>query len=66
MQEALWALAARAAVAVGDRAAMRRARTALAPAAGEWAGAASGMLTVGRVADVLRTLDEALGQEDGS
>ncbi|WP_330186062.1 AfsR/SARP family transcriptional regulator [Dactylosporangium sp. AC04546] len=66
LQEALWSLYARAAVAVGDRAAMRRARLALAPAAGEWAGAASGMLTVGPVSDVLRTLDETLGRGEDS
>ncbi|MBE1536608.1 AfsR/SARP family transcriptional regulator [Actinomadura algeriensis] len=55
MQEAMWCLVARAAVAVGDRATMARARAALVPAAGELAGAGSGLLTVGPVA---RYLDE--------
>ncbi|HEX2312278.1 MAG TPA: SARP family transcriptional regulator, partial [Thermomonospora sp.] len=54
--EALWCLVARAAVAVGDQQAMRRAHTALAPAAGELAGAGSGMLTAGPVAGYLADL----------
>lgn len=49
LAEALWCLLARAAAAAGDEAAMRRARQALEPAAGEWGGAASGLLTVGPV-----------------
>jgi hypothetical protein len=52
----LWCLFARAAVAAADRAAVRRAADALAPAAAEWAGAASGMLTLGPVADQLAAL----------
>ncbi|GIE35128.1 SARP family transcriptional regulator [Actinoplanes italicus] len=59
LAEALWCLYGRAAIATGDRAAMVRARRALAPAAAEWAGAASGALTVGRVADHLVALDSA-------
>jgi hypothetical protein len=39
---------------------MTRAHRALAPAAAEWAGAASGTLTVGAVADHLAALDAAL------
>ena len=35
---------------------MARARDALAPAAGEWAGAASGLLTVGSVEVALSAL----------
>lgn len=58
--EALWGLTARAAVTLADRPAMRRARAALAPAAGELAGAGSGMLTLGPVADELDRLDAAL------
>ncbi|SDK33866.1 DNA-binding transcriptional activator of the SARP family [Nonomuraea jiangxiensis] len=58
--EALWCLIAQAAVGVGDREAMRRARAALAPAAGELAGAGSGMLTVGPVARHLADLAAAL------
>ncbi|WP_433789184.1 AfsR/SARP family transcriptional regulator [Actinoplanes sp. CA-252034] len=60
LAEALWCLFGRAAISAGDRTAMRRARRALAPAAGEWAGAASGALTVGTVADHLAALDTAL------
>ena len=56
LYEAMWSLIARAAVAVGDRQVMRRARTALRPAAGELAGAGSGLLTFGPVSDVLETL----------
>ncbi|WP_281941074.1 AfsR/SARP family transcriptional regulator [Micromonospora sp. AKA38] len=59
--EALWCLTGRAAVALGDRAAMRRARAALAPAAHEVAGAGSGMLTAGPVAAHLDRLDAAIG-----
>jgi DNA-binding SARP family transcriptional activator len=60
LAEALWCLFGRAAIAAGDREAMTRARRALAPAAAEWAGAASGTLTVGAVADHLAALDAAL------
>ena len=57
--EALWCLYARAAVAAGDAVAVRRAADALAPAEAEWAGAASGMLTLGPVADQLTVLRAA-------
>ncbi|MFE2614401.1 BTAD domain-containing putative transcriptional regulator [Micromonospora chalcea] len=60
LQEALWCLTGRAAVALGDREVMLRARDALAPAAGELAGAGSGLLTVGPVAAHLDRLDAAL------
>jgi hypothetical protein len=53
--EALWCLTGRAAIAVGDTAMMRRAHEALAPAAGELAGAGSGLLTLGPVS---RHLDD--------
>jgi DNA-binding SARP family transcriptional activator len=53
--EALWVLAARAALAVGDGPLGDRAAVALAPAAGELA-AGSGLLTAGPVDDVLRAL----------
>ncbi len=59
--EALWCLTAHAAVAVGDRGAMERAYEALLPAAGELAGASSGLLTVGPVAEHLAALAAALG-----
>ncbi|MEV0154233.1 BTAD domain-containing putative transcriptional regulator [Micromonospora sp. NPDC050686] len=59
--EALWCLAGRAAVGVGDRAVLGRAREALLPAAGEVAGAGSGMLTVGPVAGYLDEFAAALG-----
>jgi DNA-binding SARP family transcriptional activator len=57
--EALWCLLARAAIQVGDHALMRRARSALEPARGELAGAASGLLTAGPVADHLDALAAA-------
>jgi DNA-binding SARP family transcriptional activator len=53
--EALWCLTGRAAIAVGDTAMIRRAHEALAPAAGELAGAGSGLLTLGPVS---RHLDD--------
>ncbi|WP_030837384.1 AfsR/SARP family transcriptional regulator [Streptomyces hygroscopicus] len=58
--EALWCLAGQAAIALGDRETMARARTALAPAAGELAGAGSGLLTLGPVSRHLADLTEAL------
>ncbi|MEV2253547.1 BTAD domain-containing putative transcriptional regulator [Streptomyces sp. NPDC050147] len=58
--EALWCLAGRAAIAVDDREVMRRAHTELAPAAGELAGAGSGLLTLGPVARHLDDLATAL------
>ncbi|MFE3034851.1 BTAD domain-containing putative transcriptional regulator [Streptomyces canus] len=57
--EALWCLLARAAIQVDDRALMRRAQSALEPARGELAGAASGLLTAGPVADHLDALAAA-------
>ncbi|MER7877220.1 BTAD domain-containing putative transcriptional regulator [Streptomyces solisilvae] len=56
--EALWCLTGRAAIALGDRETMARARTALAPAAAELAGAGSGLLTLGPVS---RHLDDLGG-----
>ncbi|MEU5087655.1 BTAD domain-containing putative transcriptional regulator [Streptomyces sp. NPDC021356] len=56
MYEAMWCLLARAAVAVGDRTLMARARTALTPAASEEGGAGSGLITLGPVADHLALL----------
>ncbi|MGI5290363.1 AfsR/SARP family transcriptional regulator [Nonomuraea polychroma] len=53
LMEAMWCLVARAAVAVDDREVMRRARTRLTPAAGELAGAGSGLLTLGPVSEHL-------------
>ncbi|MCA1007344.1 winged helix-turn-helix domain-containing protein [Rhodococcus hoagii] len=61
LAEALWALAATAAVAVSDTALMRRSRDALAPAAGQIAGAPSGVLTAGPVDHYLALLSDALG-----
>ncbi|MGI5418564.1 BTAD domain-containing putative transcriptional regulator [Actinomadura luteofluorescens] len=58
--EALWCLTAQAAIAVGDPAAMRRARDELVPAAGELAGAQSGLLTLGPVSRHLDDLASAL------
>ncbi|MFJ8780469.1 BTAD domain-containing putative transcriptional regulator [Streptomyces sp. NPDC102476] len=61
LYEALWSLLARAAIEVDDRPLMRRAQRALEPARGELAGAASGLLTAGPVADHLDALAAALG-----
>ena len=58
LAEALWCLIAAAAVAVGDRQVMERARAALLPAEGEIAGAGSGMLTAGPVSDYLTRCSE--------
>jgi hypothetical protein len=58
--EAMWCLTGEAAVAVGDRQRMERARDELLPAADELAGAGSGLLTLGPVADHLAALDAAL------
>ncbi|TXS64223.1 AfsR/SARP family transcriptional regulator [Streptomyces sp. sk2.1] len=59
MSEAMWCLVARAAVAVGDRDVMARARAELAPAASEQGGAGSGLITLGPVADHLGMLASA-------
>jgi DNA-binding SARP family transcriptional activator len=61
LREARLCLTARAALALGDRATMSRVYTELVPAAGELAGAGSGVLTLGPVADHLGDLAAALG-----
>lgn len=53
LQEGLWALIARAARDAGDERRLERARAVLAPAAGELAGAASGLVSFGPVARFL-------------
>nr|WSY58054.1 winged helix-turn-helix domain-containing protein [Streptomyces sp. NBC_00886] len=58
--ETLWCLAAHAALAVDDRDTMERAQAELASAAGELAGAGSGLLTLGPVAQHLDDLGAAL------
>ncbi|SEF13350.1 BTAD domain-containing putative transcriptional regulator [Jiangella alba] len=58
--EATWCLAGRAALLAGDHALAARARAALTPAAGELAGAGSGVLTAGPVALHLAALDDGL------
>lgn len=60
--EVRWCLAARAAVALGDRARASRLYDQLLPAADELAGAGSGLLTLGPVAAVLGELAGALGR----
>jgi DNA-binding SARP family transcriptional activator len=65
LQEAMWCLVARAAVALGDLIAMERARAALVPAAAELAGAGSGLVTLGPVAAHLDPLDRALSTAQG-
>ncbi|TDC49953.1 SARP family transcriptional regulator [Actinomadura sp. KC345] len=59
--EAMWCLAARAAIAVDDRRTMERVRGELAPAAEELAGAGSGLVTFGPVSSYLDDLTTALG-----
>ena len=61
LNEALTCLDARAAIARGDREAMERTHRLLLPAAGELAGAGSGLLTLGPVAHQLGDLARALG-----
>ncbi|MFF0378613.1 AfsR/SARP family transcriptional regulator [Actinoplanes missouriensis] len=63
LAEALWCLYARAAIAAADVPAMARAREALLPASAEWAGAASGVLTLGPVSDQIAALDDALRRD---
>nr|WP_089104444.1 BTAD domain-containing putative transcriptional regulator [Streptomyces hyaluromycini] len=62
VQEALWCVVAAAALELGDRAALRRCRAALSPAAGQLAGAGSGLVTAGPVDGWLAAIDEALGR----
>nr|WP_107120118.1 BTAD domain-containing putative transcriptional regulator [Streptomyces regalis] len=62
LQEALWCLTARAALTLGDRHTMARARTALTPAANELAGAGSGLLTLGPVSAHLADLADTPGR----
>jgi hypothetical protein len=57
LYEAMWCLIARAAIALEDRDTMKQAHQELAPAAGELAGAGSGLLTFGRVSDYLAALE---------
>ncbi|MDN3241719.1 BTAD domain-containing putative transcriptional regulator [Glycomyces tritici] len=56
MTEAMWALTARAAIELGDETVQSSAAAALAPAAGELAGAGSGMVTVGPVSALIEAL----------
>ncbi|MEO3925679.1 BTAD domain-containing putative transcriptional regulator [Micromonosporaceae bacterium B7E4] len=60
--EALWCLTGQAAIMLDDRAMLARAHAALAPAVHELAGAGSGMLTAGPVAEHLDRLGVALGR----
>ncbi|GGL64668.1 SARP family transcriptional regulator [Streptomyces fumigatiscleroticus] len=59
LYEALCCLEGALALTLGDRAALRRTRTRLRPAAGQLAGAGSGWLTLGPVDDWLAALDTA-------
>ncbi|GAA3936355.1 BTAD domain-containing putative transcriptional regulator [Actinomadura viridis] len=61
LAEALWALLARAALPLGDRAALRRAHAALLPAAGELAGAASGLISLGPVSGIIAEITAVPG-----
>ncbi|MDG4786973.1 BTAD domain-containing putative transcriptional regulator [Micromonospora sp. WMMD1102] len=63
--EALWCLTGQAAIMLEDRPVLERAHAALAPAAHELAGAGSGMLTAGPVAQHLDRLGAALRRTPG-
>ncbi|MET8032426.1 BTAD domain-containing putative transcriptional regulator [Streptomyces sp. NPDC005345] len=65
LQEALWCLLARAASAVGHDGVLRRSRDELARAAGEYAGAGSGLISFGPVERHLRAAESALRGLDG-
>ena len=56
MYEAMWSLIARAAIAADDHAMMQRAYAVLRPAAAELAGAGSGLISFGPVAELLDEL----------
>ncbi|MGW3287081.1 BTAD domain-containing putative transcriptional regulator [Streptomyces sp. NPDC001002] len=64
LQEAMWCLLARAAGTVGHERILRRARDELASAAGELAGAGSGLVSYGPIEHHVHAIDLALG--DGS
>jgi DNA-binding SARP family transcriptional activator len=64
LREARLCLTARAALALGDRATMARVYTELLPAAGELAGAGTGVLSLGPVAAHLDDLAIALARPD--
>ncbi|WP_150239901.1 AfsR/SARP family transcriptional regulator [Nocardiopsis quinghaiensis] len=64
LQEVLTCLAARAATTAAHRGAMELAHRRLLPARGELAGAGSGLLTLGPVAQHLGDLARALGHRD--
>ncbi|MFE4967111.1 BTAD domain-containing putative transcriptional regulator [Streptomyces sp. NPDC056660] len=60
VQEALWCVVAAVALELGDRRALRRCQDRLRPAAGQLAGAGSGLLTAGPVDAWLTAIEEAL------
>ncbi|MGW3438668.1 BTAD domain-containing putative transcriptional regulator [Streptomyces bacillaris] len=60
LQEALWCVLARAAASVGHLPVLRRARDELAPAAAEYAGAGSGLVSFGPVTRHLAAADAAI------
>lgn len=60
LYDALWAITAHTALRLDDAALAARARDALRPFRGEIAGGATGMLTFGRVDDILARLDQRL------
>ncbi|MEV1026040.1 BTAD domain-containing putative transcriptional regulator [Streptomyces sp. NPDC050264] len=64
LQEALWCVLARAAAAVGHEPVLRRARDELTAASAELAGAGSGLVSFGPVADHLRAAERALDAHD--
>ncbi|MFE2302900.1 BTAD domain-containing putative transcriptional regulator [Streptomyces sp. NPDC059445] len=61
LQEALWCVLARAAATAGHRPVLRRARDELSAAAGERAGAGSGLISFGPVEHHVQKAEAALG-----
>ncbi|MEU2774318.1 BTAD domain-containing putative transcriptional regulator [Streptomyces sp. NPDC007162] len=60
VQEALWCVVAAVALELGDHPTLRRCRDRLRPAAGQLAGAGSGLLTAGPVDTWLAAIEQAL------
>ncbi|MFD5544504.1 BTAD domain-containing putative transcriptional regulator, partial [Streptomyces sp. NPDC127079] len=60
VQEALWCVVAAVALELGDRPTLRRCRDRLRPAAGQLAGAGSGLMTAGPVDSWLAAIRQAL------
>ncbi|MEV5844689.1 BTAD domain-containing putative transcriptional regulator [Streptomyces sp. NPDC051985] len=62
VQEALWCVAAAAALALDDRPTLRRCQEALRPATGQLAGAGTGLLTAGPIDTWLTAIENTLSR----